>query len=208
MRKFRNIFSRSRGAAATDHESDPLGTGAAGAPTPPAGPPPHPYPRPPLLSRRPSLRVTAVLAAGMLAVGVGVGAAVGPAPTASFAGDTPALVAKLISELAAARSHSAPPASSQPAGRNAGRNAAELLAGRRPGEHDDHGHHARNVGFRLQPEAEKPSKTNSTTTHLQGPRRDRRVADRAVGAELRRTAHPEERRPLHQRPADPHRARC
>ena len=106
MRKLRNIFSGGRRAAATDHESDAFDTGATSAPTPPAGPPPHPYPRPPLLSRRPSLRATAALAVGMLAVGVGVGAAVGPAPTASFAGDTPALIAKLISELAAARSHS------------------------------------------------------------------------------------------------------
>jgi hypothetical protein len=57
--------------------------------------------------------VTAVLAAAMLAVGVGVGAAIGPAPTASFAGDTPALVAKLLSELAARNRSSGPTASSQ-----------------------------------------------------------------------------------------------
>ena len=69
----------------------------------------------PLLSRRPSLRVTAVLAAGMLAVGVALGAAIGPAPTASFAGDTPALVAKLLSELAARNRAATPPASSQAA---------------------------------------------------------------------------------------------
>ena len=67
----------------------------------------------PLLSRRPSLRVTAILATVMLAVGVGLGAAIGPSPTASFAGDSPALIAKLLSELAA-RSHSSPPATSQP----------------------------------------------------------------------------------------------
>ncbi len=71
------------------------------------------YARPPLLSRRPSLRVTAVLAAGMLAVGAGVGAAIGPAPSTSFAGDTPALVAKLLSELAAR--NAAAPAPSTPA---------------------------------------------------------------------------------------------
>jgi len=114
VRKFRNIFSGGRGTAAAERGADRLGGDATGTPTPPSGAPPHPYPRPPLLSRRPSLRVTAALAVGMLAVGVGVGAAVGPAPTASFAGDTPALIAKLISELAAARSHSSPPASSQP----------------------------------------------------------------------------------------------
>ena len=56
--------------------------------------------------------MTAILAAGMLAVGVGVGAAIGPGPSASFAGDTPALVAKLLSELARSRA-AAPPASSQ-----------------------------------------------------------------------------------------------
>jgi hypothetical protein len=67
-------------------------------------------PPPPLLARRPSKRATAVLAAAMLAVGVGVGAAIGPSPTASFAGDTPALIARLLSELAAARGHSTPPA--------------------------------------------------------------------------------------------------
>ncbi len=81
---------------------------------PPPDPRPTPTARPPLLSRRPSLRVTAALAVGMLAVGVGVGAAVGPAPTASFAGDTPALIAKLISELAAARSHSSRPRAASP----------------------------------------------------------------------------------------------
>ena len=32
----------------------------------------------------------------MLAIGVAVGAAIGPAPTASFAGDTPALIARLL----------------------------------------------------------------------------------------------------------------
>lgn len=49
----------------------------------------------------------------MLAVGVGVGAAIGPAPSTSFAGDTPALVAKLLSELAAR--NAAAPAPSTPA---------------------------------------------------------------------------------------------
>lgn len=110
-----NIFSRSARTAPPDGEqpsSGSAGDGPASSSPPPGSP--FPYPRPPLLSRRPSLRVTAVLAAAMLAVGVGVGAAVGPAPTASFAGDTPALVAKLLSELAS-RNHSAtPPASSQP----------------------------------------------------------------------------------------------
>jgi hypothetical protein len=56
--------------------------------------------------------MTAVLAVAMLALGVGLGAAIGPSPTASFAGDAPALVAKLLSELAAARSHSSTPATS------------------------------------------------------------------------------------------------
>jgi hypothetical protein len=57
--------------------------------------------------------VTAILAAAMLAVGVGLGAAIGPAPSTSFAGDAPALVAKLLSELAAHNRAAAPPASSQ-----------------------------------------------------------------------------------------------
>ncbi len=56
--------------------------------------------------------MTAALAAAMLALGVGLGAAIGPSPTASFAGDTPALVAKLLSQLATARSHSSTQATS------------------------------------------------------------------------------------------------
>ncbi|HMD52798.1 MAG TPA: hypothetical protein VKG62_08775 [Solirubrobacteraceae bacterium] len=46
--------------------------------------------------RLPSGRMTAILAAGMLAIGVAVGAAIGPAPSASFAG-LPALLPSLIS---------------------------------------------------------------------------------------------------------------
>ena len=115
MRKLKDIFSGQPGAPGQDGQQPPsgdgLGEGAASAPTPPAGSPP--YARQPLLSRRPSLRVTAILAAVMLAVGVGVGAAIGPAPTASFAGNTPALIAKLLSELAARNHSAAPPASSQ-----------------------------------------------------------------------------------------------
>ena len=70
--------------------------------------------RPALLARRPSLRVTAVLATAMLAIGVGVGAAIGPAPTASFAGATPELIARLLSELAARNQAAGPPASTAP----------------------------------------------------------------------------------------------
>lgn len=110
MRKPVNIFSRS--PRTTPPNGEQPSSGAVGnGPAPPGTPPP--YTRPPLLSRRPSLRVAAVLAAAMLAVGVGLGAAIGPAPTASFAGDTPALVAKLLSELAARGHSAAPPASSQ-----------------------------------------------------------------------------------------------
>jgi len=70
--------------------------------------------RPALLARRPSLRVTAALATAMLAIGVGVGAAIGPAPTASFAGATPELIARLLSELAARNQAAGPPASTAP----------------------------------------------------------------------------------------------
>jgi hypothetical protein len=100
-----NIFSRGRHG--TDGGRDP----APGTPQPPVTPPP--YARRPLLSRRPSLRVTAILATAMLAVGVGVGAAIGPAPTASFAGDTPALIAKLLSELASRNQSAASTSSTQ-----------------------------------------------------------------------------------------------
>ncbi|HTR88963.1 MAG TPA: hypothetical protein VMG62_02500, partial [Solirubrobacteraceae bacterium] len=61
-------------------------------------------PRLPFGSRLPSLRVTAGLAAGMLALGVGIGAAIGPAPDASFAGSE---VSKLIPTLAAIAAGSA-----------------------------------------------------------------------------------------------------
>ena len=164
MRKLRNIFSRGRGAAPTDRGPDPSGAQAAGTPAPPAGPPPHPYPRPPLLSRRPSLRVTAALAAGMLAVGVGVGAAVGPAPTASFAGDTPALIAKLISELAAARSHSAPPASTQPAAETPAETPLSSSPVAAPASTTTTATTPATSASGSEPEAEKPSKTKSTTT--------------------------------------------
>jgi hypothetical protein len=65
-------------------------------------------------TRLPSRRASAVLAVAMLTIGVAVGAAIGPAPAASLAGDgnivqkLPALIA-----AAAARGHSATPA--QPA---------------------------------------------------------------------------------------------
>jgi hypothetical protein len=68
--------------------------------------------------RTPSLRVTAALAAGMLGVGVAVGAAIGPAPQASFAGAAdsvaqrlPLLLAELASRPHAATSAQAPTAS-------------------------------------------------------------------------------------------------
>jgi len=66
--------------------------------------------------RLPSLRVTAVLAAGMLALGVALGAAIGPAPATSVAGISgmPWLLPLLAQRAAAARSASshavAPPA--------------------------------------------------------------------------------------------------
>jgi hypothetical protein len=76
--------------------------------------PPDPRPR----GGAPSRRVSAALAATMLAVGVGVGAAIGPAPEASFAGPSslasglPALIAAL-----GAQSRSAtPPASAEAEG--------------------------------------------------------------------------------------------
>ncbi len=68
--------------------------------------------------RTPSLRVTAALAAGMLGVGVAVGAAIGPAPQASFAGAAdsvaqrlPLLLAELASRQHAATSAPTPTAS-------------------------------------------------------------------------------------------------
>ena len=59
--------------------------------------------------RTPSLRITALLAGGMLALGVAVGAAIGPAPEASYAGGASALAQRLPLLLAAIarNSHSA-----------------------------------------------------------------------------------------------------
>ncbi len=87
-------------------------------PTPPtgddhAGGAPHPEPAtgsapvastplPCSAPRLPSLRVTAALAAGMLAIGVAVGAAIGPAPNASFAGEPVPLLLPSIAALAGA----------------------------------------------------------------------------------------------------------
>lgn len=64
----------------------------------------------------PSTRVSAVIAAAMLAIGVGVGAAIGPAPTASFAGASSEIPLLLHSIIAS--SHPAAPkasAAAQPA---------------------------------------------------------------------------------------------
>ena len=107
MRKPRNVFStRATGPGSDGRRSQAGDASREGRVSGHPAPSPPPLARPPLLSRRPSLRVTAILATATLAVGAALGAAVGPSPTASFAGDTPALVAKLLSELAAARSHS------------------------------------------------------------------------------------------------------
>lgn len=67
--------------------------GSAPAPgPPPLGAPPR---------RRLSTRAAGALAAGTLALGIGVGAAIGPAPQASFAGDSPEVLAHLPQLLAA-----------------------------------------------------------------------------------------------------------
>ena len=53
----------------------------------------------------PSLRVTAALAAGMLAIGVAVGAAIGPAPETSLAGERIPLLLPAITALAGGGAH-------------------------------------------------------------------------------------------------------
>ena len=61
--------------------------------------------------RAPSPRVTAVLAAAMLALGVAVGAAIGPAPSASFAvGQLAPLLPSLVGSAAKAPASAQPPA--------------------------------------------------------------------------------------------------
>ena len=76
-------------------------------PTPPPGPTPG-------VPRLPSLRVTAALAAGMLAIGVAVGAAIGPAPSTSLAGERIPLLLPSIAALAVAGAGHASAATVQP----------------------------------------------------------------------------------------------
>jgi hypothetical protein len=64
--------------------------------------PPQPPSAPPHL---PSMRVTAVLAAGMLALGVAVGAAIGPTPETSLAGERIPLLLPAIAALAGGGAH-------------------------------------------------------------------------------------------------------
>ncbi|MGO9488544.1 MAG: hypothetical protein ACLQBB_05905 [Solirubrobacteraceae bacterium] len=70
---------------------------------------PAEQPRPPGRVRLPSLRWTAALAGVMLAIGLGLGAAIGPAPETSLAGGLPGLAQRLPVLLASilARSHHA-----------------------------------------------------------------------------------------------------
>ena len=143
--------------------------------------------------------MTAILAAGMLAVGVGVGAAVGPAPSTSFAGDTPALVAKLLSELAA-RNHAAQQASTQapaetPAETPLSSSPPASSASTTPAaaaETPASGSQSCRGGNAVDGE-------NESARQVQGARGDQRVADRALGPELRRTARPKGRRAVHRR---------
>ncbi len=72
-------------------------------PTPPTGDSPaHGGAPAPGVPRLPSLRVTAALAAGMLAIGVAVGAAIGPTPSTTFAGERVPLLLPSIAALAVA----------------------------------------------------------------------------------------------------------
>jgi hypothetical protein len=83
---------------------------AAGSP-PSAGSPPVGPAAPP---RLPSLRVTAALAAGMLAIGVAIGAAIGPTPEVSLAGEQLPLLLPSIAALAAAGADHASPRTVKP----------------------------------------------------------------------------------------------
>ncbi len=89
------------GPPTAEGPTSPAGTTGAGSPT---GNGAQPVAAAPLqrAPRLPSLRASAALAAGMLAIGVAVGAAIGPAPSASFAGERVApLVLRSIAALAA-----------------------------------------------------------------------------------------------------------
>jgi len=88
--------------------------------------------------RSPSARVTAGLAALMLAVGVGVGAAIGPAPSASLAGVAPGIIQRLPELLAAiagqtraVRAAQAPAAAQEASAAGAEVSAAEEAAAAR-----------------------------------------------------------------------------
>ncbi len=98
--------SGSASAADTEPASE-----SASDPSPAASPPTG-------VPRLPSMRVAAVLAAGMLGLGVAVGAAIGPAPNVSFAGSSlvPSLAAIATGSAAQQGTTSAtapPPASTQ-----------------------------------------------------------------------------------------------
>jgi hypothetical protein len=67
--------------------------------------PTRPHPVPPGAPHLPSPRVTAALAAGMLAIGVAIGAAIGPTPETSLAGERVPLLLQSIAAVAAGGAH-------------------------------------------------------------------------------------------------------
>lgn len=96
----------------------PISTAApTSAPAAPPGPAPANVVRLAHAVRLPSARATAMLAGAMLALGVAVGAAIGPAPDASFAGAArlPSLLPSLTALAAGAGGHSVAPAAQPPA---------------------------------------------------------------------------------------------
>ena len=203
MRKRRHRCAGSRDRPRPTQPTPPLPT-PPDTPTPPApkGPP-----------RLPSTRVAAALAAGMLALGVAVGAAIGPAPETSLAGERIPLLLPAIAALAGGGgTHTTststaavqpPPVTPQPTPA-----ASSASAGRRAPRHED-----------LEGGAERRGDTGSSTERRQAadqehseerraghaPARHERVADHALRQQLRAGARADGRRPLHRLPARPRR---
>jgi hypothetical protein len=122
----------------TPHTPTPPGGEPTGAPPgargEPTGHTAQAPPPPPIsaVPRLPSIRVSAALAAGMLAIGLVVGAAIGPAPSSSLAGTSDlALVVRALSALEATRQPAHIPAAVKPASPS-GAPAASSAAGSAP----------------------------------------------------------------------------
>ena len=157
----------------------------------------------------PRARAGAVLAAAMLGIGIAVGAAIGPAPETSLAGDAgiaqklPALIAAV-----AAHGHAQAPAPSRTTA--AAHRRAVSASGGAGGNARAHRRPRRAPRASTTPQRASERKRNlhgtDETTKPAGASNaaadHQRLADPALRRVLRRSARQPRRRPLHHRPAD------